>query len=139
MNHIGILKLIVIALFVAFFATSTLSCAKKTVFNTSSVIPAARGAVAVKKDKNENYKITLNLSYLAEPDRLDPPKKTYVVWQISDDNETINLGQIISTSKLHVAFETVSSSKPKVIFITAEEDANVQYPGNTRVLETDKF
>lgn len=117
----------------------SISCSKKHEFNTSSIIPAARGEVAVKKDNNKNYRITIKLSYLAEPNRLNPAKTTYVVWQVSDENKTINLGQIISTSKLHVTFETVSSSKTKVIFITAEDDGNTQYPGNMKVLETDRF
>jgi hypothetical protein len=64
---------------------------------------------------------------------------TYVVWMLTEDDNPINLGQIISSSKLHVKFETVSSSKPKLIFVTAEDDPSVLYPGNMRVLETDKF
>lgn len=118
---------------------STTSCSKKIAFNTSSIIPAARGEVTVKKDNNNNYNIAVHISYLAEPERLNPPKVTYVVWMLSDDNNPINLGQIVGTTKLHVKFETVSSSKPKLIFITAEDDPRVLFPGNTRVLETDKF
>jgi hypothetical protein len=112
------------------------SCAKKTVFNTSSVTPAARGNVKIKKDKNDNYNIELQISYLAEPERLDPPKKYYVVWMTSDDTSAINLGQIVGTSKLKVKFETVSALKPKKIFVTAENDSSTQYPSYTMVLET---
>jgi len=119
---------------------TVVSCAKKIMFQTSSVVPAARGEVAVKKDKNNNFRVLVELSYLAEPDRLSPAKNTYVVWMVSDENDTpINLGQIVSTSKLNVKFETVTSSKPKRIFVTAENDASIQYPGNMLVLETDNF
>ncbi len=52
------------------------SCSNKTIFNTSSIIPAARGDVKVKIDKNKNYTILLELSYLAEPERLQPAKKS---------------------------------------------------------------
>lgn len=72
-------------------------------------------------------------------ERLNPPKLTYVVWMLSEDSNPINLGQIVGTTKLHVKFETVSSSKPKVIFVTAEDDSSVLYPSNVRVLETNKF
>ena len=107
-------------------------------FQTSSVIPAARGQVALKKDKNNNYQVQMTLSYLAEPERLSPAKNTYVVWVVSEENEIpVNLGQIIGTSKLKVKFETVTSSKPKKIFITGENDASTQYPGNMVVLQTD--
>jgi hypothetical protein len=57
----------------------------------------------------------------------------------SEDSNPINLGQIVGTSKLKVKFETVSSSKPRKIFITAEDDASIQYPGNMLVLETNNF
>jgi hypothetical protein len=116
------------------------SCAKKIVFLTSSVVPAARGEVAIKNDKNKNFDIQLQLSYLAEPERLQPAKRVYVVWMISNESDTpINLGRIVGTSKLKIQFETVSSSKPKRIFITAEDDASIQYPGNMVVLETNNF
>jgi hypothetical protein len=116
------------------------SCSKKIQFENSNVVPAARGDVSVKKDKNNNYNIQMELSYLAEPERLQPPKKYYVVWLASTDNQIpLNIGQIVGTSKLRVKFESVSSSKPKRIFITAEDDASTQYPSNYVVLETDKF
>ncbi len=117
-----------------------ISCSKKIQFENSNIIPSARGDVTVKKDKNNNYNIKLEISYLAEPDRLEPPKKYYVVWLSSEQNQIpLNIGQIIGTSKLHVKFESVSSSKPKRIFVTAEDDVTTQYPSRYIVLETDKF
>lgn len=116
------------------------SCAKKISFLTSNVVPAARGKVAIKKDKNNNYDIQLQITYLAEPNRLDPPKKSYVVWMVSADSNTpISLGQIVGTSRLSINFETVSAAKPNRIFITAEDDPTIQYPGNMVVLETSNF
>lgn len=128
-----------LTLLAVFLLLSTVSCAKKTTFNNSTIIPAARGDVAVKQDKNNNYNITVKISYLAEPERLTPPKTTYVVWMVSENNNTVNLGQIIGTSKLHVTFETVSSFKPVQIFVTAENEADVRYPGPVTVLATDTF
>src|SRR5690242_5320270 len=49
-------------------------------FVASTIGPAARGAVDIKKDNYEEYDIQIALSSLAEPDRLQPSKKTYVVW-----------------------------------------------------------
>ena len=133
------IKQVILILSLLLLVINLTSCAKKTVFNTSTVIPSARGEVAVKKDNNNNYNIELQISYLAEPERLNPPKLTYVVWMLSEDSNPINLGQIVGTTKLHVKFETVSSSKPKVIFVTAEDNPSVVYPSNIRVLETNKF
>jgi hypothetical protein len=115
-------------------------CAKKIPFQTSAQVPAARGNVTYSKDKNNNYVIKLEIAYLAEPNRLQPSKAAYVVWLESDQSSNpINLGQIVVSSKLKIKFETVSSSKPKRIFVTAEDDPAIHYPGSYLVLETNNF
>jgi hypothetical protein len=108
------------------------------------VVPAARGSVKVKKDKNKNYSIDVSLYNLAEVKRLDPPKQTYVVWMETDGQRTKNIGQIKSaqtmiSKKLKASLQTVSSFKPVKIFVTAEDDADVQYPGTQIILSTDSF
>jgi hypothetical protein len=116
------------------------SCSKKVTFLNSAVVPAARGEVSVKTDRNNNYVINLELTYLAEPERLSPPKKTYVVWLVSDKSDIpLNLGQVVGTSHLNIKFSAVSSSKPKRIFITAEDEASTQTPSSVVVLETNNF
>lgn len=128
---IGILTIVMIVSFT--------SCSKKLVFLKSSVTPAAEGYVTVKKDKNNNYVIQIKLSNLAGIERLQPPKKSYVIWMHTDQESTENLGRITSSNKLNATFETVTSYKPIIVFITAEEDADAQQPGNTIVLTTEKF
>lgn len=120
------------------------SCATNVRFLQSSVVPAAEGTVKVKKDNNKNYDIKISLSHLAEPDRLLPSKNTYVVCMESNDEVTKNIGQIKSsaaflTGKLKGSFETVSALKPTKIFISAEDDGSVQYPGMQVVLTTQRF
>lgn len=120
------------------------SCAKKITFLPSSVTPAANGKVKIKKDKNDNYNIAVNIEHLAPVDKIDPPAKTYVVWVETAQNETKNMGQITSSSsflssKLKASFSAVSPSKPNRVFITAEENPSVYYPGNRVVLTTKTF
>ena len=120
------------------------SCATKSKFLLSSVVPAARGYIKVKKDDNKNYLITVHLYNLAEVKRLQPAKQTYVVWMVSDQNITSNIGLVISSTSLFSKslsgyFQTVSSSKPAKIFITAENDESTQSPGDMIVLSTDRF
>jgi len=131
------IKALIISLILVIFIP--FACSKKIAFENSSIVPAARGEVSVKKDNNENYKIEIKISNLAEPDRLSPPKSTYVVWLESQNKNPQNIGQIVGTTNLHVKFETVSASKPRRIFITAENEANTQYPSYMRVLETALF
>lgn len=120
------------------------SCAHKIAFLTSKVAPAARGYVKVTKDNNHNFNIEVKLLYLAEVDRLQPPKETYIVWMVSEEEVVKNMGQVKSSTSyfskgLKGSFVTVSSSKPNKIFITAEEHADTEFPSSKVILTTDRF
>ena len=137
-NFLFNIFLIVVILF------SLNSCAKKTAFLTSAIVPAARGDVKVNKDKNMNYVIQVNISELAEVSRLSPPKQSYVIWLVTDEGVTKNIGKINSkmsgmSKQLNASFETVSAFKPSKIFVTAEDDADTQFPNSQIILSTDKF
>lgn len=137
-------KKIILSLVVLISALTFTSCAKKVAFQTSSIVPAARGDVKVTKDENQNYKIKIELENLAEINRIEPSRNAYVVWLETDDDVVKNIGQIKSdsnllSSKLKATFETVTSFTPKKIFITAEENTDVLYPGTPLIMETNKF
>lgn len=134
-------------MFVFLVATAFLtlnSCAKKMSFLPSAVVPAAEGEVKVKTDNNNNQLIEIEIFNLAEPQNLQPAKEMYVVWMETDQGSTRNIGQIVTSSgsfskNLKATFETVTSFQPVKIFITAENDANVEYPSRVIVLETSQF
>ncbi len=120
------------------------SCSQKISFQNSSVVPAARGNVTLKTDKNNNNSINLTVTDLAESSRLSPAKNAYVVWMVTDQNLTKNIGQLNSdksgiANKLKATFKTVSAFKPTKIFITAENEADIQNPADQIVLSTDFF
>lgn len=76
--------------------------------------------------------------------RLESSKKAYVVWMETEDSMVKNIGQIKSdskflSSKLKASFETVTPVKPTKIFITAEEDEEVQYPDSKIIITTRNF
>lgn len=117
------------------------SCSRKLNFSSSTVVPAAEGSVKVKKDRNKNYSLEVNTINLAEPEKLQPPKSTYVVWIETERNGIKNLGQLKSSSgflskTLKASLNTVTSFKPIRFFISAEDNANIQYPGGQVVLTT---
>jgi len=129
---------VLIPLMVAF----STSCARKMTFSTSSVVPAAQGSVKVSRDNNKNNVIKISITDLAEVERLQPQKKTYVVWMVTNEGLTKNIGQLNSSKNflsknLKASLKTVSSFNPVKIFITAENDPGVQYPGDQVVLSTD--
>ncbi|WP_238531104.1 hypothetical protein [Flavobacterium frigoris] len=140
----SISKKIYLGLLVVVVAMAFTSCSKKIAFKTSTIVPAARGDVKIKKDENKNYLIQIELENLAEVSRLDPQKKAYVVWMESEDSMVKNIGQIKSdskflSSKLKASFETVTPVKPSKIYITAEDNADVQFPSKQLIIETKGF
>jgi len=126
------------------FIFSMSSCAVKTHFLTSKIVPAAQGTVQVKVDNNKNYVIKIEISNLSPSTRLTPPSNAYVVWSVGNDNSVQNLGQLNSSDNfmsknLNAKFETVLGSKPVKIVITAENDPSVQYPSFSEVILTTEY
>ena len=137
-------KNILIGIFIIGMIVPITSCAQKIKFMNSSVVPAAQGYIKVKRDKNKNYVIKLEVMDLADVERLQTSNVSYVVWMETDQGRTENLGQLNSSSgfmskQMKASLETVSSYKPSKIYITAEENTNVQFPGDKAILTTDRF
>jgi hypothetical protein len=117
------------------------SCATTMKFTNSPIVPAAEGKAKIKKDRNNNYAIDINVVNLVESKKLSPPRNTYVVWMETEGNSAKNIGQLQpSTSLLSKTWKgelkTTSPSKPTRIFITAEDNGNAQYPDTQTVLMT---
>ncbi|UFH51967.1 hypothetical protein [Spirosoma sp. KNUC1025] len=115
------------------------ACTPKMAFTTSSVVPAASGTINVKKDKNENYTLKVNVHNLAESKNLTPPKNSYLVWMKQNDRSVKKLGQLNPSGKtLTASLSTTTVAKPQEIFITAEDNAEILYPAGQTVLTTEK-
>ena len=77
-----------------------------------------------------------DFQFLANPERLNPPRKHYVVWISSDRDKSINLGMLVSNNKNNASLKSVSSSKPIQIFVTAEDAGDVKWPGNQELFRS---
>ena len=133
-TNISIALLFVIALTLG-------ACSSKMTFQDSSVVPAASGDVKVKKDKNNNYQITVNVANLAEPKKLTPSRNVYIVWMDSDRSITKKLGQIkvgsgMFSKALTGEINVTEAEKPDRVFITAEDNADTMSPSTEVVLTT---
>lgn len=115
------------------------SCAPKMSFANSTIVPAATGDVKVKKDKNKNYVINVHVQNLADPKRLTPAKETYLVWMESGNESARKLGKLTPGSKaLKGSLSATATAAPDNIFITAEDNADVQSPDSQIILTTKK-
>lgn len=130
----------IVLLFVAI--TFLQSCTKKTPFLVSPVVPAAEGWVKVQKDNNNNYKIEVHVQRLADPKRLSPPRNIYAVWIDTEQNGQQNIGQLrpeggLFSNSMNSSLNTLTPYKPISVFVTAEDNINIEYPDSQIVLKTD--
>jgi hypothetical protein len=126
------------------FALSISSCSKTIRFNNSVVVPGADGKVTLSKDDNKNNRIEMTVTNLADPSRLSPAKKTYVVWMQTKNDGVKNIGQLVSetgyfSSARKATLNSVTPFQPLSFFVTAEDDASIQNPGTQTVLTTREF
>jgi hypothetical protein len=120
------------------------ACSKKIHFNNSTVVPAADGTIQVNKDHNGNYSIKIKVLHLAPPEKLIPAKKIYVVWVETENNGAKNIGQLNTSgstfsSTLKASLQTVTSFHPLKIFVTAEDEGAITYPGPQVILISSSF
>lgn len=111
-------------------------CSQKIAFNKSRVVPAAELNVKISQDKNDNYKIEMEVENLALPQDLTPAKNTYVVW-ITSINGSFNVGQLLLDKNLEGTLSAITPYKPNSILITAEEDPKATFPGIQVVLTSE--
>ncbi|MDA3883308.1 MAG: hypothetical protein PF481_08475, partial [Bacteroidales bacterium] len=102
---------IILTLIMVMMVSVFSSCATRAVFLSSAVVPAAKGTVTVKEDDNNNYRVKVDIKNLAASQNLTPPKEMYVLWLLTDNDVSKNIGQIVSStgsmsSKLKASFET---------------------------------
>lgn len=122
----------------------TASCSKSVRFAVSPVVPSAEGSVKLTKDENKNNLVVLKVQNLVDPSKLTPPKKIYVVWAETKKEGNKNLGKLVSSeayfsTERNAKFSAITPFVPVKIFITAEDQADVQNPGTVTVLSTDNF
>lgn len=112
------------------------SCSSTAKFPVSSVTPAAEIVAKMKEDKNNNSVVEVTAKNLASADRLNPPKNNYVVWIVTDDNGIKNIGQLMNKNGNKSVLETTTPFKVKEIFITAEDQGNISFPGGVEISRT---
>jgi uncharacterized protein (UPF0333 family) len=110
----------------------------KNKLSASPTIPAAESIVRFKRTSNDNTSIKLKVKHLANPEKLTPPAKNYVVWLSSNPTATPqNIGALEVDRKLTGTLDTVTALHSFKLFITAEASGQVQQPSEPPLLWTD--
>ena len=129
------MKSLINLVFVAVLALLT-SCATTAKFPVSSVTPAAEITAKKKQDKNKNYVIEVIAKNLASANRVDPTKKNYSVWIVTENNGTKNAGMLVNKNAKTASLKTSTPFDVNEIFITAEDQGDYSYPVGIEIART---
>jgi hypothetical protein len=112
---------------------TTAAWARKYILTVSTAVPAARGELDVKTDKNGNTLIDLKVENLAKPSNLTPPATAYVVWIQQRGSEPQNAGELNVGNNLKAELKTVTALKSFDLFATAESDQLAKAPTGQQI------
>jgi hypothetical protein len=126
-------KLYAISVMFALLCTAVYA-AKKYPVTAASIVPGARGEIAISRDKNGNTSLKMKVEHLANLENLTPRASAYVVWFRERGGTSENQGQLKVDKNLKASFETVTPLKSFDVSVTAEQDARVAGPSGPEVL-----
>jgi outer membrane protein OmpA-like peptidoglycan-associated protein len=108
----------------------------KMVFNGTTAAPNASGEAKVDA-KTSGTNIELKVSGMTQPTTLGPEFLTYVLWTITPDGSTTNLGEIPIDKDGDGKLNVTAQSQTFAMIVTAEPYFAVELPSEIVVLEND--
>jgi len=109
------------------------SCANRSKFPISTVTPAADIVAVRSHDQNGNAELKITAKHLAAVDRVASPKKAYVVWIVTEKEGVKNIGKLVNKNAETVKLKALIPDIATEVFITAEDDGDVLYPGGVEI------
>ena len=110
--------------------------ATKVIFIGTSAAPQASGEAKVDA-KTGGTNIDLKVKAMPQPTALGAEFLTYVLWTITPDGNTTNLGEIPIDKNGNGKFNVTAQSQTFAMIVTAEPYFAVQLPSEVVVLEND--
>jgi Flp pilus assembly protein CpaB len=112
------------------------SCVSTAKFPVSNVVPAAEITAKTKKQGKPNYLVIITANNLSASDRLNPSKKIYVIWAVSDAGIIRNVGHFIQKNAIKSIYKASFPYQPVEIFITAEDEEGICQPEGIEISRT---
>lgn len=112
------------------------SCASTAKFPVSEITPAADISAKIKKQGKPNYLVTITANNLAAADRLNPAKKFFVIWAVSEAGITRNVGHFTQKNAVKATYKASFPYQPVEIFITAEDEEGLCAPAGIEISRT---
>ncbi|HTZ31565.1 MAG TPA: OmpA family protein [Methylomirabilota bacterium] len=108
----------------------------KVIFNGTTAAPNASGEAKVQA-KTGGTEIELKVQAMPQPTSLGPEFLTYVLWAISPDGSTTNLGEIQIDKNGNGKLSATAQSQTFAMIVTVEPYFAVTLPSEVVVLEND--
>ena len=102
----------------------------------STLMPQANGEAEVEA-KAGVTKIEVSVQGLAQPSTLGTEFMTYVLWAVSPEGRTINLGEILTNKNGEGKLSPTTQLQTFSLFVTAEPYFSVRLPSEMLILEND--
>lgn len=125
-----------IIVLVSLLASWPWSGGKKFVMVASPNVPGAHGEVTVNRDKtNDNDRLDVKVTNLANPASLTPPENVYIVWVESRTGPPEKEGAIqVGGKALQGELKATTTAREFKLSITAEKSESVNEPSGMEVL-----
>ena len=102
-----------------------------------TAVPGAQATITLKTSDNRNTELDIKAQNLAQPSSLTPAENVYVVWIEPPGQSAQNQGQLRVGQNENGELHTETAFKRFQVFITAEQNAQVQMPSGPKVLSAD--
>lgn len=103
-------------------------------FRGTVLLPAAKGDATVDPQKGRTA-IDAKFEGLVAPQRFGPEYLSYVLWAVTPDGTSHNLGEIVPNSSDKAHLPVTTDLQAFGLIVTAEPYASVRHPGDVVVLE----
>ena len=103
-------------------------------FRGTVLLPAAKGDATIDPQKGRTQ-IDAKFEGLAAPQRFGPEYLAYVLWAVTPDGRSHNLGEILPNGSDHAHLPVTTDLQAFGLIVTAEPYASVRQPGDVVVLE----
>lgn len=118
-------------------AGGLLACATTEPFRDAPGQPAAVAEARIKLDENGNTQVSLEVAHLAKPEKLTPPRSTYVLWAESTFGRNVLLGRLRVDDNLEARWQGSVPFDRFRLIISAEDHATPEHPTSPFVMATD--
>lgn len=132
------MKRALVSLFTAaFLSTTVAACATTVKAPTDAPALGSDAEIVVKKNKTGTYAVTLDVTNLPPPSRLDAEASTFVVWLVTEGTPAVRAGALAyDEGDRRGRLEATSPNKSFTVMITLERESTPASPSGKGILST---